>query len=608
MPLLRRALALLLLITALIPGVAVAADLGAPALLAAAPVSAGPEPARGPDQEEVRFTPARGDNRTTGPRRGDDDGGMQAVAQMVNDIRADYPVIDKVVLPLLILLFGWLGAKIISYFVYRGLTKTTVDDWLAKKLRLDLLIEGGDKRGKNHIERFFASILYYILMALVIIMALESAGLEQAAQPIQGLVDTVMQALPQIGMAILIMFIAWGAALILRKIVERGLEGSTIDNTFAEAEGKKGDHSFAKNAGSVVYGLVLVCGLATALDALELKPISDPLHNAIDKIIGVLPSVGVAALLLIGGFVISRVARKLVEGILVNVGLDRLVERIGLSGLFGKSTASKFVASVIGFFIVLQAALAAVNELGLETLSQPITDMMKQFWNLLPPLTVSIVVVVVGVIFGRMVRSFVATALRNLGFDRLLERLGFGTIAQRRDRLGEPSELAGFVAQLAVILLAAAQALDNLELQTWSSYVNVFLSWSVKHVLVALLILGVGFAVGNYVRDVIDARRDKGETSPAWAGMFARMGVLVFAWTMAIHQLGVAEDFVLLSFGLMFGGLCLAAALAFGLGAREVAGDIVRRRYDKARGDEGPGGPPGAPYDSGYFPGKPDNK
>ena len=77
---------------------------------------------------------------------------------------------------------------------------------------------------------------------------------------------------------------------------------------------------------------------------------------------------------------------------------------------------------------------------------------------------------------------------------------------------------------------------------------------------------------------------------------------------MAIHQLGVAEDFVLLSFGLMFGALCLAAALAFGLGAREVAGDIVRRRYDKARGDEGPGGPPGAPYDSGYFPGKPDNK
>ena len=48
---------------------------------------------------------------------------------------------------------------------------------------------------------------------------------------------------------------------------------------------------------------------------------------------------------------------------------------------------------------------------------------------------------------------------------------------------------------------------------------------------------------------------------------------------MAVHQLGVAEDFVLISFGLLFGGLCLAMALAFGLGARELAGEIVRKRW-----------------------------
>ena len=83
--------------------------------------------------------------------------------------------------------------------------------------------------------------------------------------------------------------------------------------------------------------------------------------------------------------------------------------------------------------------------------------------------------------------------------------------------------------------------------------------------------------------------------------------MLVFAFTMAVHQLGVAEDFVLMSFGLLFGALCLAAALAFGLGSRDVAGDIVRKRYQQiqapgapqAPAQRGPSGPTSA--SSGIF-------
>ena len=52
---------------------------------------------------------------------------------------------------------------------------------------------------------------------------------------------------------------------------------------------------------------------------------------------------------------------------------------------------------------------------------------------------------------------------------------------------------------------------------------------------------------------------------------------------MALRHLEVAEDFVLMSFGLLFGALCLAIALAFGLGSREVAAEIVRRQYDKVQ-------------------------
>ena len=152
--------------------------------------------------------------------------------------------------------------------------------------------------------------------------------------------------------------------------------------------------------------------------------------------------------------------------------------------------------------------------------------------------------------------------------------------------------------QVVVVLLAVVQGLENLGLDTWAHYVDAFLRFAVTRAAVAIVLVGVAFMIGNYVRDLIEARQ-RGERSPVaegeqaapsdpvWMAEFARYTVLVFGFTMAVHQLGVAEDFVLLSFALLFGGLCLAGALAFGLGSRELAGELVRERYRKTK--QGPG-------------------
>ncbi len=65
--------------------------------------------------------------------------------------------------------------------------------------------------------------------------------------------------------------------------------------------------------------------------------------------------------------------------------------------------------------------------------------------------------------------------------------------------------------------------------------------------------------------------------------------MLVFTFTAAVRHLEIAEDFVMISFGLLFGALCLASALAFGLGSQEVAAEIVRRQYDRMKDDPAEG-------------------
>ncbi|KIG15589.1 Small-conductance mechanosensitive channel [Enhygromyxa salina] len=519
-------------------------------------------------------------------------------------------------LGVLLFLAGWLVAKLVSWAVFRLLCNTDLDNKLANKLGLKLLLEDDDtKRDPNALERGVAQTVFYLVMALVVVGVLDFAGLEQAAGPIQGLVDTVMQALPLIGKAVLIMAVATIAGLILRKVVTKALDLARVDRRFAaldapeptddKAEAKPDEDvakPFSQTAGQVVFSLVMIIGLAGAFDALQIEAISVPLSNAINTLLALLPAIGIAILIAAGGWVLGKIVRTVATRALESLGFDKLVAKARLDGLFGSSSPSKVVGWLAMAFIVVQAAIAALDRIGLQTLSAPMTDMMAQFWALLPAVLITTLIVIFGVFAGRLLRGIVQKALEGVGFDKLMDKLGFGRIAEREDDLAKPSGLVGFVVQGAVVLLAIVQGLNNLGLDLWAGYVDAFLVFSVTRAAVALLIVGVGFTVGNYVRDVIEARQrgeqpagdaQAGEAlGPVWMAEFARYVVLVFAFTMGIHQLGVAEDFVLLSFALLFGALCLAGALAFGLGSRELAGEIVRERYRKAKLDNtGPKGP-----------------
>lgn len=501
-------------------------------------------------------------------------------------LMAENPAVQlgaRVLLAILLFIAGWIVAKIIHFATYQLLSRTDLDNKAAERLGVSLLLDGKKSEdNEGTVERFIAQVAYYIVMLLVVVGVLEFAGLSQVAGPLERLVDTVVQALPRIGKAALILIVAFFAGKILSRVTKAALDGLKFDERFAAlAESGEKKPAFSDTVGRVIAGLIMLVGIAGAFEALEITPIAEPLHGAIDHIVGVLPKVGFAALLVAVGWFGGRIARAVVRRVLQGLGFDALAEKAQLDRVTGKTSPSEVVATALMVFIILQATIAALNEVGLTTLSEPLTDMMGQFWNLLPALAVGVVIIIVTVFVGKLLRRVVAGALRNIGLDRFMESLGFKTLSEREDRLGEYSEMLGFAVQVAVVLLGVAQALSTLQLETWAGYVSLFLGYIVKNVAVATFVVGIGFAIGNYVRDLIQARGD--DEASKWMGEFARYAVLVFAFTMAVRQLDVAEDFVLLTFGLLFGALCLGAALAFGLGGREVAGDIVKRRYDEAR-------------------------
>lgn len=542
-------------------------------------------------------TSPTGDTRVA-TDEGKTEGWWPRIESWLRDDAAD--VGKKVGLAFLFFIAGWLLAKFLAWLFFRLLCRTEWDERVFKRLGLTTMLQR-DGAPPNQSERIMATVVFWMLMLIVVIATLQYAGLSQAAKPIQTFVDRIAAAMPLVGKAVLIMLAAYAAGLALGGLTTRFLDQSRIDDRFlqltgdkpgeeepAEAaegtEAGKASRPFSEAAGRVVFWLMMVLGVAGAVDALKIGPLAHGLQSAIDQVVTRLPQVGLAALLLVSGYVLGRIARATVDNLLDSAGFNKLVEKAKLSKVFGERKPSDVAGIIAMVFIILQLAIAALKEVQLTTLSDPLTEMMAQFWNSLPSVALAAVIITAGVIGARIVRELVEAGLDNLGFSEWMDKLGVSAITERSERLQKPHQLIGLIVFIAIILLATVQALEKLELFRWAAYVNGFLTFSVARVAIALVIVGVGLGIANYVRDIILARRkDDADDAVRWMAMFARYGILVFAVCMGVSHLEIGDNFVIITFSLLFGSLCLALALSFGLGSRDVAGDIVRKQYNRAK-------------------------
>ncbi len=509
----------------------------------------------------------------------------------------------RAIAALFLFLLGWLLARAISRGLRSLLRRLLADPRLVETLGLGRLVAKPTVEGASpaawRLDELLGQAIYYLLLLLVAIGVLEIAGVAESSGRLRHLLDMILHALPLVGRAILTLIVAFVIGRILQSAVTRALEGLLSDPQpsdeappeavaaplpaeAAAALSAPAEAPLPERLGRIVFWLAMSFGLVGALEVLNVGKVSGPLRQAIARITDFLPALGGAALLLLGGYLLGRVARAVVRNLLEAAGFNRLVARLKLDIPFRTVTPSHAIGHLTMLLILLQAGIAALAQLEVRSLANPLTAMLASFYSALPAVGLAILIVAIGVLLGRMVRRWVDTGLKNLGFDRLMERIGLGKLRGRGDGLSLPSELVAFAAQAAVLLIAAAQALEAVHLLKWAGYVEAILRFAAERLAVSLLLMLVGVGIGTYVREQILARRrPENEDSMTWIAAAGRWVVLVFAFTIAIYQLGIAEQFVSTAFVLLFGSLCLALALAFGLGARDIAGEIVRRQLER---------------------------
>ncbi len=192
-----------------------------------------------------------------------------------------------------------------------------------------------------------------------------------------------------------------------------------------------------------------------------------------------------------------------------------------------------------------------------------------------PNLLAMLLLLAVGTLAAGLTRLLLRFALRRLGFDRFAERSGLRAIAARGGLARPLSGLASLGAAWLVLIVFVLLAIAALDLRVAMDLVTRAFAW-LPHLLIGLLLLIAGGLLAGFVRrSVLIAAVNAGLASARLAAAFAQATVLVLFGAVALEQVGLGTSVVLVAFAILFGGIVLALALAFGLAGRDLAREAL---------------------------------
>jgi Conserved TM helix len=219
-----------------------------------------------------------------------------------------------------------------------------------------------------------------------------------------------------------------------------------------------------------------------------------------------------------------------------------------------------------------------MNDFINQALLKPLQLLGHQLLTVLPNVLAMGIILLGGFVIAWAFGFFVERLFRVIGFDHLCDRLGMNAALLRGGVKTDPSHIVGRSIYWTVIVLASIAALGALNLTPINQFAQSLLAY-VPHLVTAAVILLAGYFLSNFVSQaVLIAAVNAGLPPARLIAACSRWGLQVLAGAMALEQLGIAQHIVVVGFGITWGGIVLAGAIAFGLGAADLAKEFMERR------------------------------
>lgn len=505
---------------------------------------------------------------------------------MMNEVWAFLP---SLLWAIVLLIIGWLVATVAAAATKKLLSLTHVDDRIANWLL------GQTPEQEVPVEQWAATAVYWIVFTFAIVAFLNALNLEVVSQPLNNFLEQIFAYLPRIGGAALLLGVAWVIATLIKALVSRGLAWFNLDDRLSQQAGiERGSSPFVLNEtiANILYWFVFLLFIPLVLSTLNISGLIAPLESLINTFFQAIPRIITAGLILVFGWLVARVVRGIVTNLMVSIGSDQFGTRLGLKANTQEGVSlSSLTGTIVYVLILIPAVVAALNELSIEAISEPAVLMLERILEAVPAVLMAAVVLVGFYFVGKFVADLVTSVLTNVGFDNILSMLGLPELsvpaaAEAQPTLDAegrptttirspsrtPSEVVGLLALVGIVLFGAITATEILGFDQLTDIVRAILRVSAQ-VLSGLVVFAVGLYLANLAYRLVSAM---GGGQAKILAQTARISVIALVGAMALQQMGVATNIVNLAFGLLLGAVAVAVAIAFGLGGRDVANELLR--------------------------------
>jgi hypothetical protein len=226
-----------------------------------------------------------------------------------------------------------------------------------------------------------------------------------------------------------------------------------------------------------------------------------------------------------------------------------------------------------------------MREMIVSELTQAIHEMARGFAHYLPRLIVMLILAFAGWLIAYVVKIILRSILQLIKFDKLSENAGASQLLNKAALPTATEMLSRFVFWVTWLgfILLGVNVLGILGLQEQIASFFLFL----PRLFVAIFILFFGLLAATFFsRAALLAAVNANVPSPRLLSLAIRSIIIVFVLSIVFEELGLAEQTMLVAFGIAFGALMLGLAIAFGFGGRDLAQRFLEEKFVRGKKEE----------------------
>ena len=383
----------------------------------------------------------------------------------------------------------------------------------------------------------------------------------------QDLLDQV----PNFIFALVLLIIAFVAAKIVKSLVTKLLKAINAEGFL----GKLGVKDTATNSSvefvaKLAYFVTFLLFLPGVLDKLGMQSVSAPITNMVDSFLEFIPKLIAAGIIVVVGIFIANIVKELLVPVLKAIKVDTLQEKAGITATEGNSF-SNVIANVVYGLIILIVVTSALDQLEIAAISGPANEIVATIFAMLPNVLGAIIIVAIGVFIAKLVATLLQNLLAGVGADTLIEKITGN--AEKNINL---SKILSEVVKYVIVVIFIVQGINVLDLAILNNIGATVIAY-LPAVISTIIILAIGLFAANAAENAIVKKAPNAKGG----ALTAKVAIYVVTAFMCLSQLGIAGAMVETTFILIIAAVCIAIAIAFGVGGRTFAANTLAKLEKK---------------------------